>query len=69
MTFTGRGRRATGAMRATVALIAGAALVLSGCGDVSTGISARQKAVRSTDSNVKFNNCGASCTGEIDGAK
>jgi hypothetical protein len=69
MTFTGRGGRATGALRATSALIAIAALALSGCGDASTGMSARQKAVRGTDSNVKFNNCGASCAGEINGAK
>ncbi len=53
-------------------LIAGAtaaAIVLTGCGKASTPISSRQKTVQASDQSVKFNSCGAQCTGEIDGAK
>ncbi|MEO8888109.1 MAG: hypothetical protein ABI429_02295, partial [Jatrophihabitantaceae bacterium] len=63
MTFTAR-RGAS-----TVAVLASAALVLSGCGNASTQLSSREKSVQSTATDVKFNNCGASCTGAIDGAK
>ena len=45
------------------------ALVLSACGNRSTPLSDREKNVQSTDTSVTFNNCGSSCTGEIDGAK
>ncbi len=47
-----------------------ALVVLAGCsGHSSTPLSSRQKDVQSTATNVKFTNCGTSCTGEIDGAK
>jgi hypothetical protein len=57
------------ARRGAVALLASTALILAGCSDASTSISSRQKAVQDSSTNVKFNSCGASCTGEIDGAK
>jgi hypothetical protein len=63
MTFTAR--RGAG----TVAVLASTALVLSGCADSTTAVSSREKSVRSTDTDVRFKDCGSSCTGEIDGAK
>jgi len=45
------------------------ALLLSGCGDASTPMSARQQNVRSTESNVKMTDCASQCTGVLDGAK
>ena len=45
-------------------------LTLSACAAHSTtALTARQKDVQSTSTNVSFHDCGAQCTGEIDGAK
>jgi hypothetical protein len=63
MTFTIR------SWRRAVAVTASIALVLTGCSKSSTSVSGREKAVQSTDKDVSFKNCGASCTGVIDGAK
>lgn len=46
-----------------------AALVLSGCASTSTALSGREKDVRSHATDVKFNNCGSGCQGELGGAK
>jgi pimeloyl-ACP methyl ester carboxylesterase len=46
-----------------------AALLLAGCASATTQLSGREKAVQSTTSDVSFKDCGASCTGDIDGAK
>jgi pimeloyl-ACP methyl ester carboxylesterase len=51
------------------ALLASTALLIAGCADSTTPLSGRQNTVRSTDTNVSFNNCGSACTGEIDGAR
>lgn len=49
---------------------AAALLTMSGCAAHSTtALTARQKDVRSTSTNVAFHDCAAQCTGEIDGAK
>jgi hypothetical protein len=54
----------------TVLVTAGALLALTACSaSTSTALSARAKAVQSTDTNVKMTDCGSQCTGEIDGAK
>ncbi|HEU5267549.1 MAG TPA: hypothetical protein VFU35_12660, partial [Jatrophihabitans sp.] len=45
------------------------ALALAGCGSQTTALSGRQQRVQSTDTNVKFTNCGSQCQGTIDGAK
>ncbi|MDQ2749162.1 MAG: hypothetical protein M3Y44_06515 [Actinomycetota bacterium] len=52
-----------------VALIACTTLVLAGCANASTKLSGREKTVRSDTTNVSYKDCGASCTGDIDGAK
>lgn len=52
---------------AAVALSCAAAL-LSSCASSATGLSGRQKDVKSTDADVSFKNCADACTGEIDGA-
>jgi pimeloyl-ACP methyl ester carboxylesterase len=54
---------------AATALVASAALVLAGCAESSTPLPGREKTVRSTNSNVPFNNCNAKCTGVINDAK
>jgi pimeloyl-ACP methyl ester carboxylesterase len=54
---------------AAVALLTSAALTLAGCASSTTPLSGRAKSVRSTDDNVALKSCGASCTGELGGAK
>lgn len=63
--MTLRARTTSGVIAASAAT----AMVLSGCGDASTPLSARQRAVQATSSSVPFHACGSSCAGEIDGAK
>jgi pimeloyl-ACP methyl ester carboxylesterase len=46
-----------------------AATALAACAKSSTPLSGRAKTVRATDTAVKFTQCGAACTGDIDGAK
>jgi hypothetical protein len=62
-------KRHFGAPRILVACASVGAVALSGCAASSTPLSARQKAVQSTNTNVKFKDCADACTGEIDGAK
>jgi pimeloyl-ACP methyl ester carboxylesterase len=52
-----------------VALAACATLILAGCATATTKLSGRDKAVRSDTTNVSFKDCGAACTGDLDGAK
>lgn len=52
-----------------VVVVVAAALVVSSCSHSSTALSGRQRDVQSTNSNVRFNNCGAGCSGELDGAR
>ncbi|HJQ00689.1 MAG TPA: hypothetical protein VJ851_03730 [Jatrophihabitans sp.] len=54
---------------AFAACLAAGALLLSGCASASTSLTARQKAVQATSTNVKLTECAAQCTGEIGGAK
>jgi hypothetical protein len=55
--------------RFVVTVLTLGALAASGCGSASTALDSRQRKVQSSDSDVSFNNCGASCTGTINGAK
>jgi len=54
-----------------LAILATSALVASACSKThtTTPLTPRQSDIRSTDTNVPFTDCGASCTGTIDGAK
>ncbi|HYU02876.1 MAG TPA: hypothetical protein VEL02_03430, partial [Jatrophihabitantaceae bacterium] len=45
-----------------------AVLVLSACAHTSTPLTARERSVQATSTNVPFKNCGQQCTGDIDGA-
>ncbi len=54
---------------AVVAATVSSLSLLSACASTSTAVSSRQKAVQSQAGNVKMTDCGAQCTGEIDGAK
>lgn len=56
--------------RAVVACLAVVSLSAASCTTSSTTkLTPREKDIRSTDTNVKHNDCGAECTGTIDGAK
>ncbi len=57
------------ALTSTVVIAVVAGLALTGCASATTGLTARQKAVQSSDSDVSFHACGSQCTGEINGAK
>jgi hypothetical protein len=46
-----------------------AVLTLTACSSATTALSGREKTVRSTDSDVKFNNCSSQCQGVTAGAK
>jgi hypothetical protein len=62
-------RRARGRF-AALAVLSAVALVVAGCSSNSGPVlTAREKAIRDTNTAVPFNNCGASCTGTIDGAR
>src|SRR6266496_6402479 len=59
----------TSRCRLVLIAVAVATMVLSACAHTSTPRSKRERDVQSTNLNVSFKNCGAQCTGEIDGAK
>jgi hypothetical protein len=53
----------------SAAVLVAALVVLSACSSDTTSLSGREKAVHSTESNVKFHSCNTKCQGTIDGAK
>jgi pimeloyl-ACP methyl ester carboxylesterase len=53
----------------TVVVAAAVGLTLTACSSSSTGLTAREKSVQSTQGDVSFHTCGSQCTGEINGAK